>query len=383
MPGRRYVFTVEAATLTAQQVLSGVFQDRSKTIRALVNLFTGIGSGSWRAGRVEIQPDAGFTTGAASTQTVVYSGSAGSQTINVAGVGLAAAGLLTLSSGSGAVGGTIGGTLVTATWATSDLVSAGLIAAAINANTTVNKFVAASSSVATGTVTISSGSGAITATIGGIAVSVTWATSDTSTATALTTAINANSQVPVIATSSAGVVTVYSRVSGATVGNAVTLTASGTGATASGATLTGGGTNANVLITALNPGGVGLGITLVASGTGVTATTGASFIGGNQTPGTTVTFTAGTTDTLTVAAAIAAIRASPTFLGHVFIPTVPTYGATINTGATLTLWANTIPTANSIGGAMFLTITGTGASLGNATGSFTRGVSGAANGFTV
>jgi phage tail sheath gpL-like len=67
-----------------------------------------------------------------------------------------ATGTLTLSSGSGSVGGTIGGTAVTATWATSDANSAALIAAAINANTTVNKFCSATSSGAVVTITAAS-----------------------------------------------------------------------------------------------------------------------------------------------------------------------------------------------------------------------------------
>lgn len=96
---------------------------------------------------------------------------------------------------------------------------------------------------ATGTVTISSGSGSITATINGVATSVTWATSDTATATALAAAINASSNAlianVVTASSSAGVVTVTASVPGVT-GNCITLAASGTGATASGARLTGG-----------------------------------------------------------------------------------------------------------------------------------------------
>jgi hypothetical protein len=57
-----------------------------------------------------------------------------------AGVG---AGLLVLSGGAGAVGGTIAGTLVTATFATSDVNTSGLVAAAIRANTTVNQYVTA------------------------------------------------------------------------------------------------------------------------------------------------------------------------------------------------------------------------------------------------
>jgi phage tail sheath gpL-like len=70
--------------------------------------------------------------------------------------GAFATGTLTLSSGSGSVGGTIGGTAVTVTWATSDTNSAALIAAAINANTTVNKFCSATSSGTVVTITAAS-----------------------------------------------------------------------------------------------------------------------------------------------------------------------------------------------------------------------------------
>lgn len=96
---------------------------------------------------------------------------------------------------------------------------------------------------ASGTVTITSGSGSITATINGVGTSVTWGTSDTATATALATAINAATndlvEFHVKATSSAGVVTITALAPGQW-GNAITLAASGTGATASGARLTGG-----------------------------------------------------------------------------------------------------------------------------------------------
>lgn len=96
---------------------------------------------------------------------------------------------------------------------------------------------------ATGTVTISSGSGTITATINGVAIAITWATSDTNSASLLAAAINAsvNALVAgiVTATSALGVVTVTS-VGKGIVANAITLAASGTGATASGARLTGG-----------------------------------------------------------------------------------------------------------------------------------------------
>lgn len=96
---------------------------------------------------------------------------------------------------------------------------------------------------ATGTVTLSGGSGTITATINGVAIAITWATSDTNSASLLAAAINASTnalvQNIVTATSVAGVVTISAVVPGV-VGNCVTLAASGTGATASGARLTGG-----------------------------------------------------------------------------------------------------------------------------------------------
>lgn len=100
-----------------------------------------------------------------------------------------------------------------------------------------------SAAYASGTVTISSGTGSITATINGVAIAVTWGTSDTATATALAAAINASTNALVkglvTATSAAGVVTVKAFQPGK-LGNAITLAASGTGATASGARLTGG-----------------------------------------------------------------------------------------------------------------------------------------------
>lgn len=99
---------------------------------------------------------------------------------------------------------------------------------------------------ASGTVTISSGTGTITATINGVAIPVTWATSDTNTATLLKNAINASSNALVAgivtASSAAGVLTVTS-VEYSKTANAITLAASGTGATASGARLTGGAGN--------------------------------------------------------------------------------------------------------------------------------------------
>jgi phage tail sheath gpL-like len=108
----------------------------------------------------------------------------GSVEIQAAGTAsVRASGTLSLSSAAGAVGGTIGGTLVTATAAGGDTNSAALVAAAINANATVNK--------------------------------------------------------KVYATSSGAVVTIKALVPGV-LGNSVALVASGTGVTAGGATLTGG-----------------------------------------------------------------------------------------------------------------------------------------------
>lgn len=96
---------------------------------------------------------------------------------------------------------------------------------------------------ASGTVTISSGSGTVSITINGVAFSRTWATSDTATAAAFVTDINASTnalvQNIVTASSAAGVVTITAIVPGV-VGNCITLAAAGTGMTASGARLTSG-----------------------------------------------------------------------------------------------------------------------------------------------
>src|SRR5512133_2511694 len=94
---------------------------------------------------------------------------------------------------------------------------------------------------ATGTLTMASSSGTVGGTIAGTAVTVTWATSDTLSAAALATAINANATVNklVRATSALGVVTLTALAAGI-VGNQITLVASGTNVTASGAKLTGG-----------------------------------------------------------------------------------------------------------------------------------------------
>ena len=98
---------------------------------------------------------------------------------------------------------------------------------------------------ATGTVTISGATASTyTTTINGVAITATGVNADnTATAAAIATAINASSnalvQNIVTASSAAGVVTITAIVAGV-VGNCITLAASGTGATASGARLTSG-----------------------------------------------------------------------------------------------------------------------------------------------
>jgi phage tail sheath gpL-like len=96
---------------------------------------------------------------------------------------------------------------------------------------------------ASGTITMASSSGTVGAIINGVTVSVTWATSDTASSAALAAAINAsvNALVApfVTATSALGVTTITAKNKGSQ-GNAITLAATGTNVTASGARLTGG-----------------------------------------------------------------------------------------------------------------------------------------------
>lgn len=96
---------------------------------------------------------------------------------------------------------------------------------------------------AAGTITLVSGSGTITAIINGVSIAITWATDDTVSAALLAAAINASSNALVTglvtATSALGVCTINAALLGK-MGNAVLLSATGTGATASGARLTGG-----------------------------------------------------------------------------------------------------------------------------------------------
>jgi hypothetical protein len=94
---------------------------------------------------------------------------------------------------------------------------------------------------ATGTITLSSAAGAVGATIDGTLVTATAAGGDANTAALVAAAINANAttKTKVYATATGAVVTLRAMQPGVN-GNKVTLVASGTGATVSGATLTAG-----------------------------------------------------------------------------------------------------------------------------------------------
>ena len=118
---------------------------------------------------------------------------------------------------------------------------------------------------ATGTWTTASGSGSQTLVINGVSIANTWATSDTVAAAAMAAAVNASTNALVTglvtATSAAGVVTVTALAG--KMGNAVTTTATGTGATAEQARLTG-GTDGTAQVTAVKASGT----FTVASGSG-------------------------------------------------------------------------------------------------------------------
>jgi phage tail sheath gpL-like len=96
---------------------------------------------------------------------------------------------------------------------------------------------------ASGTLTLSSASGAVGGVINGVTITATAAGGDTATAALIAAAINASANALVAgivtATASGAVVTIRS-VDATKAANAITLVASGTGVTASGARLTGG-----------------------------------------------------------------------------------------------------------------------------------------------
>lgn len=198
-----------------------------------------------------------------------------------------ASGTLALSTASGAVGGVINGVTVTATWATSDINSASLVAAAINASADalVKDLVEACNLAATFT---------LATTLAGDSVSILGYTftaqpsatlrydefnqsgTDTADAASLVTQINAREGLNqlVWASSSAGVVTVR-QIAGTTAKGV--LAKSGAAITLSGQLAA----TATVLVTSYRPGVAGNCITLAASGTGVTASV-ARLAGGTE-----------------------------------------------------------------------------------------------------
>ena len=158
-------------------------------------------------------------------------------------------------------------------------------------------FTGAIGTAAAGTLTIASGSGAVGGTIGGTLVTVTWATSDTASAAALATAINANASTSALvhATSSLGVVTLTSLLGG-TLGNATTLVASGTGVTASAGTLTSGANSTALTVESVTSGALAIGQVLsgtgIANGTTIISGSGTSWVvsSSQSAGGPTVTF---------------------------------------------------------------------------------------------
>lgn len=189
-------------------------------------------------------------------------------------------GTLSLSGGSGAVGGNINGVTVTATWATSDINSAGLVAAAINASSDALVANLVQASNYSGTVTLATCTAGTILDITGVRFKAmasvasspvfgefSIAGNDTADAVALAEAINVHPQLRdrVRATSALGVVTVMS-IPAVPVNKNITVI-SGSGVTTTGILAL----SVIVHVSALNLGTVGNCITLVASGTGVTA----------------------------------------------------------------------------------------------------------------
>ncbi len=125
-------------------------------------------------------------------------------------------------------------------------------------------------SAAAGSISISGGTGTVGATIGGTLVTVPWAVSDAATALALLAAINANvvTAALVLATSGgSGIITLTSLLGG-TLGNATSLAASGTGVTVSGVSLTGGASSTTLTVDSVSSGAIAVGQVL--SGAGIT-----------------------------------------------------------------------------------------------------------------
>ncbi len=193
----------------------------------------------------------GLTVGGVATPltTLTLSSPSGTLSAYVSGVAVASitaadvrsSGTLTIATGSGAIGGTIAGILVTVTATGVDATDAAALGAAINANSTLSQLVVAT--WALGVVTITDrqpGLGTSTTLVASgtnvTASDTTLAASDTTWATALAAAINLSlfAKQRVTATSAAGVVTVASNLGvslsfiGATAVSAAYLTGAGT-----------------------------------------------------------------------------------------------------------------------------------------------------------
>lgn len=96
---------------------------------------------------------------------------------------------------------------------------------------------------ASGTLTLSSASGAVGGVINGVTITDTASGGDTASAALVAAAINASTNALVagiVTASSAAAVVTVTAIDATKTGNAITLVASGTGVTASGARLTGG-----------------------------------------------------------------------------------------------------------------------------------------------
>lgn len=136
-----------------------------------------------------------------------------------------------------------GGNLRSRNFAALDTILNGILGGAYGVNGTSVMLGQSTGVKASGTLTLSGASGTVGGNINGVAVTVTASGGDTATAAALAAAINAsvNPLVAGIVTASSalGVVTITAVQYGLT-GNSITLSASGTGVTQSGARLAGG-----------------------------------------------------------------------------------------------------------------------------------------------
>lgn len=96
---------------------------------------------------------------------------------------------------------------------------------------------------ASGTITLSSASGTLTATINGVAITSSGAGTDTADATAMAAAINASTDdlvMGIVRASSSGAVVTITAVTPGKIGNSITTAGSGTGVTCDQTRLTGG-----------------------------------------------------------------------------------------------------------------------------------------------